>query len=163
MTADIRNGRIGFVRQTGFEPIECNRYLSEILCYSMREEQTYRLAERRYTMGLMDDLKGKVNEILDKTDIDEKIVEGVSELKDKAKGFLDKTDVDEKIAAGVSGLKEKAEGLLNTAEDVKDEAVQAAEEVKDEVVQTAEEVKDEAVQAAEEIKDEAAQKVDELI
>ena len=33
-------------------------------------------------MGLMDDLKGKVNEMLEKTDIDEKIVAGVSELKD---------------------------------------------------------------------------------
>ena len=43
------------------------------------------------------DIKGKINEVLDKTDIDEKIKENPGIVKDKVKEVLDKTDIDEKI------------------------------------------------------------------
>ncbi len=43
------------------------------------------------------DIKGKINEVLDKTDIDEKIKENPAIVTDKVKEVLDKTDIDEKI------------------------------------------------------------------
>ena len=46
-------------------------------------------------MGLMD----KINGVLDKTDIDEKIKENPAIVKDKVTEILDKTDIDEKIMA----------------------------------------------------------------
>ena len=51
-------------------------------------------------------------DILDKTDIDEKIVEGVKDLKDKAQGLLDKTDVDEKIVDGAKNVINKLGSLF---------------------------------------------------
>ena len=49
-------------------------------------------------MGLLDGLKDKVDEVLEKTDIDDKI-------KEKADELLEKTDIDDKIIAGAKGLK----------------------------------------------------------
>ncbi len=43
------------------------------------------------------DIKGKINEVLDKTDIDEKIKENPGMIKDEVKKVLDKTDIDDKI------------------------------------------------------------------
>ena len=43
------------------------------------------------------DIKGKINEVLDKTDIDEKLKENPGAIKDKVKEVLDKTDIDDKI------------------------------------------------------------------
>ena len=80
-------------------------------------------------MGIMD----KAKELLDKTDIDEKIVAKAGELKEKVKdakldekakaGFeaaktkvretLDKTDLDEKVAAKAKEIKDKIEDKLD--------------------------------------------------
>ena len=60
----------------------------------------------------LDALRGKVQELLDKTDIDEKIVAGAKGLKDKAQELLDKTDVDEKIVDGVKGAAAKVKDFL---------------------------------------------------
>ena len=67
-------------------------------------------------VGAAKDLKGKAQELLDKTDVDEKIVDAAKGLKDKAQEALDKTDVDEKIVDAAKGLKDNAEGLFKQAE-----------------------------------------------
>ena len=50
-------------------------------------------------------LKDKIDSVLDKTDIDDKIAA-------KAKDVLDKTDIDDKLVAGAKDLKAKADGAL---------------------------------------------------
>ncbi len=66
--------------------------------------------------GLMDELNKVVKnvqdgakELLDKTDIDEKIVSAAKDLKDRAQEALDKTDIDEKLAVAAKDLKDKAQ------------------------------------------------------
>ena len=54
--------------------------------------------------------------MLDKTDIDEKIVEGAKGLKEKVQGALDKTDIDEKVVEGAKGLLGKIGGLFKGKE-----------------------------------------------
>ena len=73
--------------------------------------------------GLMDELNKAVSKIqegaknvLDKTDIDEKIVEGAKGLKEKVQGALDKTDIDEKVVEGAKGLLGKIGGLFKGKE-----------------------------------------------
>ncbi len=66
--------------------------------------------ERRFIMGIVDEVKDKVDNLLDKTDIDEKIVGAAGSAKEKAKELLDKTDIDEKIAGKIDDLKEKVTG-----------------------------------------------------
>ncbi len=53
-------------------------------------------------MGLMD----KIDSVLDKTDIDEKIKENPGIVKEKVQEALDKTDIDEKIMAKFKKEKE---------------------------------------------------------
>lgn len=57
----------------------------------------------------IDTVKDKTNELLDKTDIDEKIVEATSKVvdtvKDKTNELLDKTDIDEKVVEKVTKKK----------------------------------------------------------
>ena len=57
--------------------------------------------------GIKESISNSVNEVLDKTEIDDKIVEATNKVKDKTKEVLDKTDVDEKIVEGVKKTKEK--------------------------------------------------------
>ena len=64
--------------------------------------------EEKAAGGLGDKIQG----ILDKTDIDEKIVEGAKDLKEKAQGLLDKTDVDEKIVDGAKNVINKLGSLF---------------------------------------------------
>ena len=52
----------------------------------------------------VNDLKGKVGEVLDKTDIDEKIKENPGIIKEKVDEVLSKTDLDEKIMGKLGGL-----------------------------------------------------------
>ena len=70
-------------------------------------------------------LKDKVDDLLEKTDIDEKIVEKAGELKEKAGELLEKTDIDEKIAEKAGELKEKVTGLFGKAEEAAKEAARA--------------------------------------
>ena len=63
--------------------------------------------------GLLDEVNKAVSKIqesaksvLDKTDIDEKIVEAAKDLKDKAQAALDKTQVDDKLAEAAKNLKQ---------------------------------------------------------
>lgn len=73
--------------------------------------------------GFIDEIKKGVSKIqetakdmLDKTDIDEKIVAAAKDLAGKAKDALDKTDVDDKIIDAAKGLKDKASEVLKAAE-----------------------------------------------
>jgi len=69
----------------------------------------------------LDGLKDKAQDVLDKTDIDDKIVDAAKKAKDKAKDALDKTDLDEKIIDGAKKAKDKAGDLAQDAIDkVKD-------------------------------------------
>ena len=56
--------------------------------------------------GIVDGAKDKAQEVLDKTDIDEKIVEGAKKVKGKAEEALEKTDIDDKIKAKAEGVKD---------------------------------------------------------
>ena len=49
-------------------------------------------------------MAGKAKEALDKTDIDEKIVDAAKGLKGKVQEALDKTDIDEKIVEGAKNI-----------------------------------------------------------
>ena len=67
--------------------------------------------ERKNTTGAIEAIKAeaakvleKMQALLDKTDVDEKIVEAAKGLKEKAQELLDKTDVDEKIVEGAKNL-----------------------------------------------------------
>ena len=51
----------------------------------------------------VNDLKKKVDEVLDKTDIDEKIKENPGLIKEKVDEVLSKTDIDDKIMAKLGG------------------------------------------------------------
>ena len=53
------------------------------------------------------DIKGKVDSLLEKTDIDEKIKENPEEVKKEVEKVLEKTDIDEKIIGKVEGLLKK--------------------------------------------------------
>ena len=110
----------------------------------------------RIIMGLLDDLKGKVDSVLDKTDLDEKILAKAGELKEKAKEALDKTDIDEKIAAKAGELKEKAKEALNKT-DIDDKILAKAGELKDKAAAALGAAQGKAEAAAEE----AAQTVEE--
>ena len=64
-------------------------------------------------MGITDALNGlkdKAQEVLDKTDIDDKVKAEAKELKAKAQDALDKVDIDEKIEDGVNKIKDGIEG-----------------------------------------------------
>ena len=45
-------------------------------------------------------IKDKVNEVLDKTTIDDKIVDGAKKVKESVENVLDKTEIDDKIVEG---------------------------------------------------------------
>ena len=51
------------------------------------------------------ELKEKVDGLLDKTEIDDKIKEGAASLKEKVDAALDKTDIDDKILEKVGDIK----------------------------------------------------------
>ena len=61
-------------------------------------------------------LKSMAKEALDKTDIDEMVLEAVKDLKGKAKEALDKTDIDEKIIEGAKDIVGKIGDLFNGKE-----------------------------------------------
>ena len=72
--------------------------------------------------GILDGLNKAVSKltdmgksVLDKTDIDEKIVETAKGLKDKAQQALDKTDIDEKIVETAKGAVEKGKEAVSAA------------------------------------------------
>lgn len=75
---------------------------------------------------------------LDKTDIDEKIVEAAKGIKNKAQDVLDKTDIDEKITDAAKGLYEKGKQTVDSAAEAIAKAREPApkdamDELKDEV------------------------------
>jgi|GEM_PF-4335929 len=53
------------------------------------------------------EVKGKVDSLLEKTDIDEKIKEDPGAVKKEVEKALEKTDIDEKIIGKVEGLLKK--------------------------------------------------------
>ena len=72
--------------------------------------------------GLMDELNKAVSKVqegakdlLDKTQIDEKIVGAAKDLKDKTQEFLDKTDIDDKITGVARDLKARAQETFEKA------------------------------------------------
>ena len=52
-------------------------------------------------------LQDKINEMLDKTEIDDKIKEGAGKVKGKVDDLLDKTEIDDKIKDAAKNLKDK--------------------------------------------------------
>jgi len=52
-------------------------------------------------------IKEKVDDLLEKTTIDDKIIAGAEKVKDKANELLDKTEVDDKIIDKIVDLQEK--------------------------------------------------------
>ena len=64
-------------------------------------------------MGLLDDLKGKVDSVLDKTDLDDKALAAAGSFKDKAGEALEKAKLDEKAKAAGAAIKEKAGAALD--------------------------------------------------
>ena len=64
-------------------------------------------------MGIIEDAKKKVQELLDKTDLDEKAVETFKDLTRKGQEFLDRTNLDEKAAEAFRDLQLKGRELLD--------------------------------------------------
>ena len=95
------------------------------------------LCERSANMGINEDqnkeevksgISDTIQNILDKTDIDEKVVDAAKGLKDKVQDVLDKTDIDEKVADAAKGLKDKVQGVLDKT-DIDDKIVDGAKSV----------------------------------
>ncbi len=63
-------------------------------------------------MERFDKAKEKVQELLDKTELDEMIAAGAKTVRDKAQQILDRTEIDEKIAAGARDLTDRAGAIL---------------------------------------------------
>ena len=59
----------------------------------------------------------KAKEVLDKTDLDEKLFDAVDKAQDKAKEVLDKTDIDEKIMDAANQVKDRAEDVVSDLKD----------------------------------------------
>ena len=57
--------------------------------------------------GNFDEVREKIQETLDKTDVDEKIVEAADKVKKATKDALDKTEIDDKIVDTVQKMKPK--------------------------------------------------------
>ena len=113
--------------------------------------------------GLLDEVNKAVSKIqesaksvLDKTDIDEKIVEAAKDLKDKAQAALDKTDIDEKLADAAKELKNRAHAALEKTQ-VDDKLAEAAKNLK-QVLTPTEREKD----AMDVIKEEVAAQFDQI-
>ena len=60
-------------------------------------------------------LQASAQSLLDKTDIDEKIVAAATDAWAKAQSLLDQTDIDEKALAAAGNLKDKAQAILEKA------------------------------------------------
>ena len=95
------------------------------------------------------DLKAKAQEALEKTDVDEKVVETAKGLKDKAQAVLDKTDVDEKIKEAAKGLKDKAQEAFKAATQAGEAKVDA---VKEDTRDAMDKIRDEAKEQFEHIR-----------
>ena len=67
-------------------------------------------------MGLLDEAGKRVQEILDRTRIDEKLTAAARAVKQKGQEILDRTDIDEKLADGVSTLQRRMGQLLHGQE-----------------------------------------------
>ena len=64
----------------------------------------------------LNEVKEKINDVLDKTDVDEKIVDAYEKVLDATKDLLDKTDVDEKIVDTAKKAKDSVKNLLDKDE-----------------------------------------------
>ena len=62
-----------------------------------------------------DKIVGAAKDFLDKTDIDDKLAGAAKDLKEKAKAALEKTDMDDRIMDAAKGLKEKAQEAYEKA------------------------------------------------
>ena len=115
--------------------------------------------------------EGAVQELLDKTDIDEKIMEKAGALKDKAveakekaTDFIENNGLDEKVKGAAATLKGKADELLEKT-DIDDKIKAQAEVIKDkaeEFKNMAEGKVENAAAEAEEVKDAAVETVEQV-
>ena len=83
-------------------------------------------------MGVLDELKKKVQVLLDKTDLDEKAVETFRDLTRKGQELLDKTDLDEKAVEAFKDLQRKGRELLEKT-DLDEKLADGARSVKSSV------------------------------
>ena len=68
----------------------------------------------------LEGVKEKINDALDKTDMDEKIVDAYEKVLDATKDLLDKTDVDEKIVDTANKAKNSVKDLFDKKENKKE-------------------------------------------
>lgn len=109
------------------------------------------------------DVQVKAQELLDKTDIDEKVVAAAKDVQAKAQELLDKTDIDEKVAAAAKDVTAKAQALYGKAkpglEDAFNKAASEAKTLFDKSVEGLQPEK-KPKDAMEKIQDEVADQVE---
>jgi hypothetical protein len=67
--------------------------------------------------GNFDEVRGKVQEVLDKTDIDDKIVEGYKDVKEKVTSFVEENKLDEKAKNVKNKIVETSNDVGNRVKD----------------------------------------------
>jgi hypothetical protein len=75
------------------------------------------------------DAKEKIDNVLDKTDIDEKIGEAAKKVKDTTQNILDKTDIDEKIGDTVQKAVDEVKKVIPKEEKVEEKEVKKKKRV----------------------------------
>lgn len=92
--------------------------------YLYREYLDYRLIDAN-NEGNFDEIKqtisDNINDVLDKTDLDEKIVAAAGKVKDATQDLLDKTEIDDKIVDLAQKTKEKIKEKKGKAPEKKEE------------------------------------------
>lgn len=80
-------------------------------------------------IGAARDVKDRAQALLDKTDIDDKIVGAAKDLKDRAQALFEQTDIDEKVIGAAKGLKDKAQQVFDKARPGVEDALGKAAEM----------------------------------
>ena len=65
---------------------------------------------------VIENVKGKVQALLDKNDVDETVAAAVKDIPGKLQTLLDKTDIDEKIVDGTKNLTNKVTEMFKGKE-----------------------------------------------
>ena len=61
--------------------------------------------------GNFDEVRGKIQVVLDKTEVDDKIVEGVKVVKDKVDDFVEKNEIKEKVETVKDKIQDASDGV----------------------------------------------------
>ena len=76
--------------------------------------------------GNFDEVRGKIQVVLDKTEVDDKIVEGVKVVKEKVDDFVEKNEIKEKVGVvkdkiqdASDGVKDKVQAIFTEESDTK--------------------------------------------